>query len=200
MNMWDERYAGDEWVYGKEPNDFLREQAGRIPAGGRVLSLAEGEGRNAVFLASRGHRVTAVDSSVEGLAKTVRLARERGLPPDAIETIQADLATWTPPELTFEAVVAIFCHLPPTARTHAYGRAARALVPGGVFIVEAYTPAQLGFGTGGPKDRSLLMSLDELRAELGALSFEIGREVERDVIEGTLHHGRAATVQVVARR
>lgn len=200
MNMWDERFGRADWVYGKEPNDFLREQASHIPlrdGKSRVLSIGEGEGRNAVFLASLGHRVTAVDASLEGLKKVVRLAAERGV---SVETVHADLACWEPPAASFDGVISIFCHLPESVRKHAHQTAARALTPGGVVILEAYTPAQLAFGTGGPKDVNLLYALPMLREDFASLDLEIAREVERDVVEGSLHTGRAATVQILARR
>lgn len=200
MNMWDERFGRADWVYGKEPNDFLREQASRIPlreGQSRVLSIGEGEGRNAVFLASLGHRVTAVDASLEGLKKVVRLAAERGV---SVETVHADLACWEPPAGSFDGVISIFCHLPESVRKHAHQTAARALTPGGVVILEAYTPAQLAFGTGGPKDVNLLYTLPTLREDFAPLDLEIAREVEREVVEGSLHTGRAATVQILARR
>lgn len=198
MNMWDERFGRSDWVYGKEPNDFLREQASQIPlrkGQSRVLSLGEGEGRNAVFLASLGHRVTAVDASIEGLKKVVRLAAERGV---SIETVHADLAAWEPEQGVFDGVISIFCHLPESVRRHAHRAAARGLAPAGVLLLEAYTPAQLAFGTGGPKDVSLLYTLPMLREDFGSLDLSIAREVEREVVEGELHTGRAATVQLLA--
>ncbi len=195
-NLWDERFGREEWVYGKEPNEFLHAHAERIPKG-PVLSLGEGEGRNAVFLASLGHRVVAVDSSIEGLKKVETLARERNV---EVETIHADLASWTAPVDAFAGVVSIFCHLPPEVRRRAHRGAARALVPGGVLLLEAYRPEQLSFGTGGPKDVSMLYTLDDLRADFAELTIDHAEQVEREVREGLLHTGRAATVQLIARR
>ena len=195
-SFWDNRYAGDDFVFGTAPNDFLRHCAGRIPAG-PVLCLGEGEGRNAVFLAGRGHAVTAVDQSATGLAKARRLAAERGLD---LATTAADLSDYLIPPGTWAAIVSIFLHLPPALRARVYAQVAAGLQPGGVFILEAYTPAQLAFGTGGPKDPELLPTLAGLRAELAGLDLVIARECERDVVEGTGHTGRAAVVQVLARR
>lgn len=194
--FWDNRYAAPDFVFGTEPNDFLRACAGHIPAG-PVLCLGEGEGRNAVFLAGRGHAVTAVDQSATGLAKARRLAAERGL---VLETKVADLADYRIPPGTWAAIVSIFLHLPPALRAQVYAQAAAGLQPGGVLILEAYTPAQLAFGTGGPKVVELLPTLTGLRAELAGLDLVIARECERDVIEGAGHSGRAAVVQVLARR
>ncbi len=194
--FWDDRYRLDEYAYGREPNAFLRAEAHRI-APGRVLCLAEGEGRNAVFLAGLGHRVTAVDFSIEGLRKAERLAREQNV---EIATVHADLATYEPELDAFTGVVAIFAHLPPPVRKRVHGWIPRALVAGGVYILEAYTPAQLTFNTGGPRDPALLMTLAGLKEELAPLTIDVGREVEREIHEGAFHGGRSATVQLVAAR
>jgi SAM-dependent methyltransferase len=192
--FWDERYRGDEYAYGREPNEHVRAEAHRI-ARGRVLCLAEGEGRNAVFLAGLGHQVTAVDFSAAGLRKGERLAREKGV---EVAFVEADLATYEPELDAYAGIVAIFAHMPEAVRKHVHGWIHRALRPGGVFILEAYTPAQLAFATGGPKNPALLMTLDGLREELAPLAIELGREVERDIHEGAFHGGPSATVQVVA--
>ncbi len=194
--FWDDRYRADEYAYGREPNEFLRAEAHRI-APGRVLCLAEGEGRNAVFLAGLGHEVTAVDFSVEGLRKAERLARERHV---KLATVQADLATYEPEVDAFTGIVAIFAHLPPSVRKHVHAWVPRALRPAGVYILEAYTPRQLAFGTGGPRDAAMLMTLAGLKEELAPLTIELGREVEREIHEGTFHGGPSATVQLVAAR
>jgi SAM-dependent methyltransferase len=195
-NFWDERYASSAYAYGTEPNDFVAAMAARIPAG-PVLCLAEGEGRNAVFLARRGHAVTAVDGSAVGLAKAQALAAARGV---AITTLAADLADYAIAPGAWAGIVSTWAHLPPPLRRRVHAQAVAGLRPGGVFLLEAYTPAQLAFGTGGPKQPELCMTLAALRAELAGLEFEVAREFERDVVEGTHHTGRAAVVQVLARR
>jgi SAM-dependent methyltransferase len=195
-SFWDQRYATDDYFYGEEPNTFLAAQAPLIPPG-PVLCLAEGEGRNAVFLATRGHAVTAVDGSAAGLAKANRLAARRGV---ALTTVVTDLAAFDITPCHWSAIVAIFAHLPPPLRRATFAAAVAGLRPGGIFILEAYTPAQLAHGTGGPKDPTLLMSLTDLRTELAELTLELGQEIERDVIEGRGHTGRAAVVQVVGRK
>lgn len=193
--MWNQRFGSDEYVYGLEPNDFLREQSSRLTHRARILCIGDGEGRNGVFLATLGHHVTSVDYAEQGLRKARQLAEQRGV---SIDTVLADLAEYRADEQSFDAVVSIFCHLPANIRRHVHGDLMRILRPNGLFILEAYTPAQLAFGTGGPKDRALLYSLDELREDLTAFDIVIAREVERDVVEGSLHTGRAATVQIVA--
>lgn len=195
-HFWNDRYSAAGYVYGTAPNEFVAEIADRIPAG-PVLCLAEGEGRNAVFLAGRGHQVTAVDQSGIGLAKARQLAAKAGC---EIQTVEADLATFCIAPETWAGIVTTFGHLPPALRRQVYAAAARGLVEGGVFALEAYTPAQLRFDTGGPRDVDLLMTAKALRDELSGLDFEILRELERDVTEGPTHTGRGAVVQVLARK
>lgn len=192
--MWDEVYAVDDYVYGTEPNDYLRAMTGML-ARDEVLCLAEGEGRNAVYLAGLGFDVTAVDSSTVGLAKAEALARERGV---AIETVNADLDDYQIEPGVWQGIVSIFCHLPPVVRAALHEQCLRGLAPGGVFVLEGFTPNQLELGTGGPKSRELLMELEIIRQELPGLRFEIAREVEREVLEGRHHTGKAAVVQIFA--
>lgn len=194
LTEWDQAYAAPGFVYGTAPNDFLLEVAGQLPPG-PVLCLGEGEGRNAVFLADRGHRVVAVDRSRVGLTKARRLAAERGL---VIETVVADLATFPIPPDTFDAATSIFCHLPPAIRTGLYAAVARALRPGGALVLEAYATRQLEYGTGGPSRPELLMTLADVRRELPGLELVIAREIDREVNEGSRHHGLGAVVQVLA--
>jgi SAM-dependent methyltransferase len=195
-HMWDERYASEEYVYGTEPNRFLVEAAVRIP-GPCVLSLCEGEGRNAVWLAGQGFQVTAVDASRVGLAKASRLADEHSV---AIDTRIADLAGFDLGSACWDAIVSIFCHLPPVLRTELHQRVIEALAPGGVFILEAYTPAQLDYGTGGPRSLELLVELEALQRELSGLEFIHACETVREISEGHLHSGPGAVVQVIARK
>ena len=194
--MWDERYSQPGFAYGVEPNKFLASVAGNIPSG-PVLCLGEGEGRNAVFLAGLGYRVVAVDQSAAGLAKARELADSRGV---AIETIQADLAKFPIEPGAWAGIVSIFCHLPTTIRVPLLHGVISGLRPGGVFILEAYTPEQIGRDTGGPQDADLLVSLAALSANLAGLEFSHAVELERDVREGKYHTGRAAVVQVVGHR
>jgi SAM-dependent methyltransferase len=192
--MWDKRFSEPGYAYGKDPNNFLVSVSDQIPPG-KVLSLAEGEGRNAVYLADLGFQVTAVDNSTVGLAKAEALAEELGV---AIETVNADLASSEIEPGEWQGIISIFCHLPPLARAALHEQVVRGLAPGGVFILEGFTPRQLEHGTGGPKSRELLMELDVIRQELPGLRFEIAREIERDVVEGTYHRGTASVLQILA--
>jgi SAM-dependent methyltransferase len=195
-DFWDERFTEEGLAYGAEPNDFVREVADRIP-GGRVLCLAEGQGRNAVHLAGRGLEVTAMDQSPVGIARAEALARERGV---RIATVIASLEVFVIEREAWDGIVSVFAHLPPRLRRRVHRAVADGLCPGGAFVLEAYAPRQLEFGTGGPQDAERLAGVETLVGELAGLEFEIAREVERDVIEGRYHTGRAATVQILARR
>jgi hypothetical protein len=193
---WDLRFSEPGFAYGTAPNAFLRSVVHHIPPG-PVLALAEGEGRNAVFLAGHGHPVTAVDLSAVGMAKAQRLAAERGL---FVCTVVADLAEIGIATGYWSGIVIIFGHFAPPLRARLHREIAAGLVPGGVYVLEAYTPRQLAFGTGGPSDPTRLVTLADVRAELPGLTFEIGHEIEREVVEGRMHTGRAAVVQVLARK
>lgn len=195
--FWDNRYASaDGYVFGTGPNDWLKEVSCRLPPG-PVLCLGEGEGRNAVYLASLGHNVTAVDQSAAGLSKARRLASTRNV---EIRTEVADLSRYVIAPGAWSVIVSIFVHLPPPLRRRVHASAVQGLVPGGWFVLEAYTPRQLRYDTGGPKQEELLMTLPLLREELDGLDFVEAAEIERDVVEGGGHSGRAAVVHVAASR
>ncbi|RTE66964.1 class I SAM-dependent methyltransferase [Amphritea opalescens] len=196
--MWDQRYSDKEFVYGTQANDFLKSEYARIPKGGRVLCLAEGEGRNAVFLAQQGYEVTAVDQSSVGLQKAERLANESGV---SISTIVADLVDYDIGHDQWDGIVSIAAHLPAWLRKKVHGQVKGALKNNGVFILEAYTERHLEMtGVGGPPDKAMLMALVELEDELKGLDFIVAAEVERDISEGKYHQGESAVVQIVARK
>jgi SAM-dependent methyltransferase len=195
--FWDERYAGEQLVYGAEPNAFLASAAKRFPPTGRALDIGAGEGRNALYLASLGLDVLAVDQSDIGMQKASRLARDRGL---ALRTQAADLADFDAPPASFDIVSSIFVHLPRELRQAVHGRLRSWLRPGGIYVMEAYAPDQLRRSTGGPKDPALLAPLDTILAELDALHIEHHAALVRVVEEGQYHTGEASVVQVVARR
>ena len=192
--MWDERYNTEEYVYGKEPNAFLASVIADMPQG-RILCLAEGEGRNAVFLAEQGRDVVAVDASAVGLEKASRLANERGV---KIETLVENLSDVVIEPGGWDAIVSIFAHVPPEIRRPLHKKIVQGLRPGGMLVLEAYTPEQIGLGTGGPPVVEMTMSLDALRDELDGLIFRHAVELHRDVVEGKFHTGKGAVVQLVA--
>lgn len=194
--MWDTRYAGaDDYLFGDQPNDYLKAQAHLIPPGSDVLCLADGEGRNGVFLAEMGHRVTSVDLSSVALAKASALADQRGV---KLATVVADLGTFDLGENTWDAIVSVFAHMPATVRGGVHAQAAKALRPNGWFILEAYQPDQADRDTGGPSRRSFLATADELVNELQGLNIVHRNEAERAVVEGPAHSGMALVVQITA--
>lgn len=194
--MWDEEYSVEEFVYGKAPNEFLLEMSDRLKKDD-VLCLAEGEGRNAVYLARQGFAATAVDSSRVGLAKAYKLAQEFGV---TIQTVPADLADYTIEEGVWDSIVSISCHVHQDLRRRLHRDVVAGLKEGGTFLLEAYTPKQLEFGTGGPPSAEYLMDLATLRKELEGLEFIHGKELVRDVVEGINHTGKGSVVQVLARK
>jgi SAM-dependent methyltransferase len=195
--FWDERYGAPDYVYGTEPSDFLAEHWSRLPAGGEILCLADGEGRNGVFLASKGMRVTGVDSSSIGLEKAQKLATERGV---SIQTVVADLATWDLGDARWDAVVSIWAHLPVPIRTTLHPRLVHALRPGGVLLLEHYHPRQIAYGTGGPSDPSMMLTLDELAASFAGWSRLHAFEGERVVVEGHGHGGKSYVTQAILQK
>ena len=192
--MWDERYSGDEFMYGTMPNDFLAQVCPRLPPG-LTLCIAEGEGRNAVYLAGQGHEVTAMDASSVGMAKAQQLAQQRGV---QLRTTVADLAHFDVGQGQWDNIVSIFGHIPSKLRKPLYARLVKALKPGGHLVMESYSPAQITRTTGGPKDPDMMPTVDELKKELQGMTFEVAHEVVRSVHEGRGHTGEAVVVQVLA--
>lgn len=194
--MWEERYAAETYVYGTDPNDFLRANVDALPSG-TVLCVADGEGRNGVFVASTGRAVTSIDLTASGVDKTRRLAEAQGV---AISAVQADLSVHDIGVDAWDGVVSIFAHMPPPVRRDLHRRIVASLRPGGVLLLEAYTPDQIGRGTGGPPVAEMTMTLAGLRDELEGLELVHGVEMLREVHEGPGHTGLGAVVQVIARK
>jgi SAM-dependent methyltransferase len=196
-DFWDKRYNEEGLAYGNLPNDFLKENFQLIPAGGSILCLAEGEGRNAIFLAQKNYEVSSVDFSATGIKKTIQRAGEAGV---KIKTHLEDLNEFEMGINNWDAIISIFGHLPPEIRTSVHAKIIRALKPGGLFLMEAYVPEQLMFNSGGPKEISMMMSLEILEKELGALKPIIKRTCIRDIQEGKYHQGLSAVVQFVGKK
>lgn len=192
--MWDERYAEGEYAYGKQPNDFLVENFKVIPKG-KVLSLAEGEGRNAVFLAQQGYDVTAVDGSSVGLEKAQKLAQEKGV---KITTIQADLDSYEIETNMWDGIISIFCPLTESQRQRIHQQVVLGLKENGVYLIEAYTPEQVELGTGGGKSIETMTTKQSLEQDLSALKFLKLHQTIREIIEGKYHTGMGSVVQGIA--
>ncbi len=194
-SFWDERFAADEYVYGVQPNDFVRDAAVTwLSSPQAVLDLGCGEGRNAVHLAQQGHTVTAVDYSAEGLHKTRRLAEREGV---SVDTIQADVREWAP-DRTWDAIVVTFLHLPPSEQAQLYDLLQRVLRPGGLLIAEWFRPEQRteGYTSGGPPDVEMMVTADELREHFDAEGIE-RIEIAEPMLDEGMHKGRGATVRFV---
>ena len=199
MNFWDQKYDMPDYKYGTLPNQFLQEQQVRLRPASAVLLPGDGEGRNSVWLAEQGHSVTTVDSSALGLDKTRRLAAEKGV---VVDAKLADLEHWTPKPASFDAVLLTYVHLPASWRAQAMQRLARGLRSGGWFVLEAFHPLQLGYSSGGPKDASMLYTLQTLRDDLATAGLQeaLAWEGEVHLAEGTGHQGPAYVTRYVAQR
>ncbi|MGA8864632.1 MAG: class I SAM-dependent methyltransferase [Gallionella sp.] len=197
-NIWDERYASDDYLFGTEPNAFLVSQRGLLRTGMSCLAVADGEGRNGVWLAQQGLRVLSVEASAVALDKARKLARERGV---AIDFEQADLAHWQWGENRFDVVAAIFIQFaPPALREQMFAGIKRCLKPGGLLLLQGYTPRQLEFKTGGPPAAENMYTLELLRTAFGDMEIMHLREHDEHIGEGTGHSGMSALIDLVARK
>jgi cyclopropane fatty-acyl-phospholipid synthase-like methyltransferase len=198
MSVWNERYAGEDYHFGTEPNAFLTAQHGLLKSGMHCLAVADGEGRNGVWLAEQGLKVLAVDSSPVALDKAQRLARERGV---ELELELADMSSWAWPESRFDVVAGIFIQFaPPGLREQMFVHLKRCLKPGGLLLLQGYTPRQLEFKTGGPSQVENLYTeplLSEAFADMDILHLA---EHDSFISEGAGHHGISALIDLVARK
>lgn len=194
---WDSRFATDDYLFGTAPAAFLVAQAPRIPAGSRVLSVADGEGRNAVHLARLGHDVTAFDISPNAVAKARRLAAGAGVEA-AFRVSTIEDWDWSRP---VDALVAIFIQfLGPAARADAFARFAGALRPGGLLLLHGYAPRQVGYGTGGPGATANMYTEALLARAFPGWEVLHSADYDAEIAEGTAHRGRSALVDFVARK
>lgn len=228
--FWDERFAAEEYIYGEQPNDFIRERVGPLSKGGdpRLLELACGEGRNSVYLAQLGYAVTAVDFSAVGMNKTRRLARKNGVQvydlitgngapsaadsgcpdpdkaqqaPGSISLICTDALRWSPAH-PYPLVVATFFHLWSEHKPKLFDLYRRALAPGGRMVTEWFHTRQRihGYTSGGPREAEMLVTADELRSAFSDYEILVCEELERELNEGTKHCGPGYVVRFEARK
>ncbi len=198
MNAWDERYASEDYLFGIEPNAFLVSKHDLLKPGMRCLAVADGEGRNGVWLAQQGLHVLSVEASAVALEKAKKLAQQRGV---AIDFEQADLAHWEWPENQFDAVAAIFIQFaPPALRQQIFEGIRRCLKPGGLLLLQGYTPRQLEFGTGGPPVADNMYTEPMLRAAFAEMRLLYFAEHDDVIHEGTGHHGMSALIDLVAQQ
>jgi SAM-dependent methyltransferase len=197
-NFWDQRYDTDDFVFGEAPNAFLQRAAARLPVDGRVLCVADGEGRNSVYLARLGYDVYAVDISAVGVAKARRLADRY----DVRATFEvADLAHWSWPEAAYDAIVAIFIQFAaPAVRAQLFERMKTALKPGGTLLLHGYTPEQIALGTGGPACAENMYDETMLGAAFSDFHIACLSSYTANLFEGRGHHGPSALIDLIARK
>jgi SAM-dependent methyltransferase len=196
FEAWQKRYAVADFVFGEAPNAFLASKRDLLPKQGRALAVADGEGRNGVWLAQKGLDVLSLDFSPVAQDKAKALAARRQI---ALAFEIADVHDWTYPENAYDVVVEIFTQFStPEQRIRKWAGMKRTLKPGGLLLIEGYTPRQLDFGTGGPKTVENLYTRDLLHSAFGDFaSIEI-EEAERRLSEGAGHHGLSAVIDLVA--
>lgn len=196
-DFWNDRYREPGFVYGETPNTFLVSHERFYRPGQRALAVADGEGRNGVWLASRGLQVLSVDHSEVGLQKARALAERHGV---SLETRCVDLAEWDWPEGVFDHVVAIFAHFPPTVRQSIHRAMLHSLKPGGLLLLEAFSPEQIDFQSGGPRDPDMLYSAVMLREDFVDGDIEEISDTVASLDEGPFHQGPAAVIRALVRR
>ena len=200
-DFWDQRYVERGVSFGTEPNVFLAAQAGLFKPGQRILVPGDGEGRNGVWLAQLAMAVDTVDASPAGVANAQALATDRGV---SISAQTADLTTWDWPVATYDAVISIFLHFQPQVRAAMHGKMLACLKPGGLVVLEGYTPRQLEHrkagSVGGPQDVAMLFTPEQLRADFSGADIVSIVEAEIDLAEGARHRGRSSVVRLMARR
>lgn len=194
---WNTRFEGGEYLFGRAASQFVERMEPSLARGSRVLCIADGEGRNSVFLAGRGHHVDANDFAPNAIAKARRLAAEAGV---TVMFDQVDLETWSWPQRAYDAVFAVFVQFAyPPLRDAMFAGLKRAVVPGGRVFVHGYTPKQLVYGTGGPPDAERLYTEDLLRSSFSDCEIERLASHEAELQEGAGHSGMSALIDLVAR-
>ncbi|MEG6508137.1 class I SAM-dependent methyltransferase [Methyloligella sp. 2.7D] len=197
-DFWNERYAAPGYRFGTEPALFLQEQASYLTQGAKALAVADGEGRNSVFLAEKGLSVTAMDASDIGVEKAKALAKERDV---TIDFRLANLFDWQWEPETYDVVAAIFFQfVPPHRRPAVFAGIKQTLKPGGILLLHGYTPKQIEYGTGGPPDPENMYTEEMLREAFGDMEILRLSAYEREIEEGTGHKGMSALIDLVARK
>ncbi|HSJ42299.1 MAG: class I SAM-dependent methyltransferase [Xanthobacteraceae bacterium] len=195
---WEDRYRVPDYVFGKEPNYFLVSCKALLPRSGKALAVADGEGRNGIWLAEQGLEVLSLDFSPSAQQKARALAKQRGV---TLTVAQADVHTWAYPEAAFDVVVEIFTQFStPAERAKKWAGMRKALKRGGLLIIQGYTPKQLQYGTGGPKQVENLYTramLEEAFRDFRDMKIV---EEEIEIYEGTSHGGMSAVINLTARK
>jgi 2-polyprenyl-3-methyl-5-hydroxy-6-metoxy-1,4-benzoquinol methylase len=195
QTFWNHMYSAADYAYGVEPNDFLT----TVPfkANSKILCLAEGQGRNAFYLATQGHDVTMIDYSETGLHRAQELATIKGV---AINTQLADLSDYRFEKEKWDAIVVIFGHFPSHIRNTIYTQIPDALKHDGKFVSETYSAEQIAFGTGGPKDPDMMPTEKELHEYFQSFKELSIQKIQRTIHEGSYHNGESSVIQVIAQK
>lgn len=194
--MWDERFKGDVYMFGKKPAQALVRHIGQFHAGGTCLAVADGEGRNSVYLAAQGLSVTAMDSSSVGIAKAQKLAQEQKV---SVHFELADIYDYAWEAQHYDHVAAIFIQFaPPSAWATIFGGMKQALRPGGVLFLHGYTPKQVDYGTGGPSNPDHLYTTEMLETAFSDMDILVNDAYEMVLDEGPGHRGHSALIDFVA--
>jgi len=195
LERWEKRFSAEGYAFGKEPNAFLQAQAPLLRGRKTALSVADGQGRNGVWLAQQGLDVLTIDFSPAGVAKAQALAAERGV---KLRTEIADVTTWQWPKNAFDVVVAIFIFVDPDERDGFFANLKDAVAPGGLLLIQGYRPKQLEYKTGGPSDAARTYTRDILQASFGDMTTLDIREYDAAISEGSSHAGMSALIDLVA--
>jgi len=196
--MWNKRYARAGYLFGTEPAQFLTRQRAHLIPGARALAVADGEGRNSVFMASMGMRVTAMDASGVALEKARSLAAAHQV---SVDYHEADVFSWDWAQEAYDLVAGIFIQfMGPQQRDQVFEAMKHTLKPGGTVLLHGYTPRQLEFGTGGPGQRENLYTKEILSQAFGDFEILNLKEYEMEIEEGRGHSGQSALIDLVARK
>lgn len=198
LERWNERFSKPDYHFGTAPNAFLKSQQALLKPGMKALVVADGEGRNGVWLAEQRLDVHTFDFSPNGIAKARALAAERGV---SLRIDQGDIHNWNWPEAAYDVVVAIFIQFsPPAERDKVFAGLKKALKPGGLLLLEGYSPEQLKYGTGGPKEVDQLYTRELLEKTFGDFASLDIREYAAELHEGERHVGMSAVIDLVGRK
>jgi len=198
LETWNARFAREGFLFGEEPNAFLRTQAHRLQPGGSVLCVADGEGRNSVWLAEHGFRVTAFDFAPNAVAKAKRLAQRRSA---SVSHEVGDAYTWPWTTRRYDGLVAVFIQfLPPDVRDSVFAGMKSAVAPGGLFLLEGYRPEQVDYRTGGPPRREHMYTRDWLQRTFSDWEMLVLEDYDAVIQEGQAHSGLSALIDLVARK
>ena len=197
-SFWDGRYAEESYLFGTEPNAFLAREGGRLQPGWHALAVADGEGRNGVWLAEQGLGVTSIDISPRATEKARALAQARGV---TLDIRNVEVTAFDMGEAAYDAVVAIFIQFaPPGTREALFARMIRALKPGGLLFLKGYRPEQVDYGTGGPPHREHMYTMELLETQFADLEWLHSASYDAPVREGRGHDGMSALIELVARK